>query len=86
VVYTYIPLLVKGLHSPPKPLLFRSSSPSALEGLGKKHDGFCVGFGHPFCNTPPSSSSKLPKLNFPSFDEENPKLWISLCEDYFDMY
>jgi hypothetical protein len=43
-------------------------SPLALEGLGKQHDGFCVGFSHLFRNTPPSSSSKLPKMNFPSFD------------------
>ena len=40
--------------------------------------GFCVGFGHPeLGNILPSSSSKLPKMNFPSFDGENPKLWIS---------
>jgi hypothetical protein len=29
---------------------------------------------------------KLPKLNFPTFEGENPKLWLSRCEDYFDMY
>jgi len=29
---------------------------------------------------------KLPKLHFHRFDGENPKLWISRCEDYFDMY
>jgi hypothetical protein len=29
---------------------------------------------------------KLPKLNFPTFDGDNPKLWLSRCEDYFDMY
>jgi hypothetical protein len=28
----------------------------------------------------------LPKLQFPSFDGENPKLWQSRCEDYFHMY
>jgi hypothetical protein len=33
-----------------------------------------------------SSYSKLPKLNFPTFDGESPKLWISHCEDYFDLY
>ena len=31
-------------------------------------------------------SSKLPKLNFPTFDGENPKLWLNRCEDYFDLY
>lgn len=29
---------------------------------------------------------KLPKLDFPAFDGKNPKLWISRCETYFDMY
>lgn len=28
----------------------------------------------------------LPKLHFPSFDGENPKLWQSRCEDYFLIY
>jgi hypothetical protein len=29
---------------------------------------------------------RLPKLNFPKFESENPKLWISRCENYFEMY
>lgn len=29
---------------------------------------------------PQYSSSKLPKMNFPGFDGENPKLWIHRCE------
>jgi hypothetical protein len=29
---------------------------------------------------------RLPKLNFPKFDGDNPKLWLSRCEDYFEMY
>jgi len=33
-----------------------------------------------------ANSSRLPKLPFPSFDGPNPKLWISRCESYFDMY
>lgn len=32
------------------------------------------------------SSGKLPKLNFPMFDGDNPKLWISRSEDYFDLF
>lgn len=28
----------------------------------------------------------LPRLNFPSFDGDNPQLWKTLCENYFDMY
>jgi hypothetical protein len=37
-------------------------------------------------DAPRSNSSKLPKLNFPVFDGESPKLQISRCEDYFDLY
>jgi hypothetical protein len=33
-----------------------------------------------------NSTSKLPKLNFPEFTGDNPRLWISRCENYFDMY
>jgi hypothetical protein len=29
---------------------------------------------------------KLPKMNFSKFEGENPKLWKSRCESYFDMY
>ncbi|PUZ69773.1 hypothetical protein GQ55_2G138300 [Panicum hallii var. hallii] len=29
---------------------------------------------------------KLPKVPFPIFDGENPKLWISRCEKYFVIY
>jgi hypothetical protein len=32
------------------------------------------------------SLGNLPKLHFPSFDGENPKLWQSRCEAYFCMY
>ncbi|CAO2151592.1 unnamed protein product [Urochloa humidicola] len=32
------------------------------------------------------NSSKLPKLNFPVFDGENPKLWLSRSVDYFELY
>lgn len=31
-------------------------------------------------------TGRLPKLSFPRFDGDNPCLWHSLCEDYFDMY
>lgn len=32
------------------------------------------------------STSKLPKMNFPRFEGENPRLWKSRFENYFDMY
>jgi hypothetical protein len=33
-----------------------------------------------------NSTGRLPKLNFLEFSSDNPKLWISRCESYFDMY
>ena len=35
---------------------------------------------------PNQSNDKLPKLNFPKFDRENPRLWLRNCTDYFEMY
>lgn len=32
-----------------------------------------------------SSTGKIPKLNFPAFDGDNPKLWISRAQDYFEL-
>lgn len=29
---------------------------------------------------------KLPKMHFPQFSGDNPQLWCSHCESYFDMY
>ena len=31
-------------------------------------------------------SPPLPKLDFPKFDGENPRLWRDRCEMYFDVY
>jgi hypothetical protein len=33
-----------------------------------------------------ASQGRLPKLQFPTFSGENPQLWRSRCENYFDMY
>lgn len=33
-----------------------------------------------------SGTNKLPKLNFPTFNGENLKLWMRRAEDYFDLY
>lgn len=32
------------------------------------------------------NSHRLPKFNFPTYDGDTTKLWISQAEDYFDMY
>lgn len=31
------------------------------------------------------SSGRIPKLNFPSFVGDNPRLWLSRCKDYFEL-
>jgi hypothetical protein len=33
-----------------------------------------------------ANMGQLPKLHFPKFDGDNPKLWQAKCENYFDMY
>lgn len=38
---------------------------------------------HPFHPIAPELLGKLPKLPFPVFDGDNPRLWISRCETYF---
>jgi hypothetical protein len=44
--------------------------------------------GHRWRTSSSSSagSGRLPKMNFPQFDTENPKLWLTRCEDYFELY
>jgi hypothetical protein len=32
------------------------------------------------------SLGRLPKMHFPKFDGDHPKLWQSRCENYFEMY
>lgn len=33
-----------------------------------------------------SGTGRMPKLDLPYFDGNNPKHWITLCEDYFNLY
>jgi hypothetical protein len=33
-----------------------------------------------------SSQGRLPKIQFPVFNGEDPQLWKSRCESYFEMY
>jgi hypothetical protein len=45
------------------------------------------GYAARFANSAGSGGSgRLPKLNFPSFNGENPKLWLSRSIDYLEMY
>jgi hypothetical protein len=65
----------KGMHrSASTRLPFHGSSPQDTFG-GQSHRSSGVG-----------SLGNLPKMQFPLFDGENPKLWQSRCEDYFLMY
>jgi hypothetical protein len=69
-------------HPDPHPKLLRSYSSSALmagvpggSGGADAYRDFWDG-----------SREHIPKMNFPPFDGENPKLWLGRCLDYFDMY
>jgi hypothetical protein len=46
---------------------------------------FTNGCPNPNCNAR-LSMGRLPKIDSPKFDGENPKLWQSRCEIYFEMY
>jgi uncharacterized protein YoxC len=73
-VMSYTQLPVKGT----------SSYPYALHGCDASQFGshrFLSSSGNAMSN----STGHWPKLPFPKFDGENPKLWQSRCEDYFDM-
>jgi hypothetical protein len=47
-------------------------------------------FAHQHDTLPPDNESsdngRLPKLNFPNYEGETTRLWISQAEDYFEMY
>ncbi|WVZ88557.1 hypothetical protein U9M48_035065 [Paspalum notatum var. saurae] len=72
----------KGMTDPPHPNLPRSNS---LPHFGL-HDG-SDSFSHTVrTNSPEHQSGRLPKLNFPCFDGENPRLWLRHSKDYFELY
>jgi hypothetical protein len=73
---TYTQILGKGMSGDPPPLP-RSNDVCNSE-LGGNNGG-CFGRSG-------NSTGKLPKLNFPEFTGDNPRLQISRCENYFDMY
>jgi hypothetical protein len=88
------PLPVKGtsdlkphLFPQPNPRLRRSLSSSQLDTHGCLFSGTVEGIHDRHTQLGPQySSSKLPKFNFPVFNGENPKLWITNFEDYFELY
>ena len=88
------PLPVKGTldfksHPFPKPIprLRRSLSSPQIATADRLFVGDIEGVRDRYTQLDPQySSSKLPKFNFPVFSGENPKLWITNCEDYFELY
>jgi hypothetical protein len=77
-VYTFTHDPVKGtVHSPQ--FLSRTNYTPELHA---PRDPFASSFGQ----TSRNAIGKLPKVNFPKFEGENPKLWQSRCENYLDMY
>jgi hypothetical protein len=76
-VYTHTHDLVKGTIPTPPPMFlvpFESTEGESARFTPNFSSGSRVPFG------------KLPKINFPMFDGENPKLRQSRCENYFEMY
>lgn len=69
----------------PNPLSRSRVCPHTLPPL---HRSNSRSFGNSHDNSPHDSVNlgKFPKLHFPVFEGENPKLWLSRCEDYFEMY
>ena len=59
-----------------------SSAPSKLHGTASD---LIQAHNHPpdLAHNP---TGKLPKMNFPSFDGTDLRLWITCAEDYFQMY
>jgi hypothetical protein len=79
VVSTLIHSPVKGEHpippSPPPPVT--TVKPFHVHDSSSNSDTLGVQ-GH--------SNSKIPKVDFPKFDGDQPKLWLSDCLDYFNSY
>jgi hypothetical protein len=74
-VFTQSHDLVKGTYRP-RPFSVPPHASSTFGGhIEQKHN---------YSKT--SQFGRLPKLHFPKFEHENPKLWISRCENYFAMY
>jgi hypothetical protein len=78
-VYTQTHDPIKGtlLHPPPPNSPSRSTSKPCSDPFAFTHQS---GQGHKCC------MGKLPKIKFSKFDGENPRLWKSRSENYFDMY
>jgi hypothetical protein len=75
VVTTLVHSPVKGEHlifPPPNPV---HKFPSADTHMSESDPAQVGGIGH--------DHNKIPKVDFPKFDGDQPKLWLSNCIDYF---
>jgi hypothetical protein len=69
---------------PPVKGAFRLPTPPTID-LDTSHVPRPKHFAHPV-GSGGGGQGRLPKLNFPSFDGTDPKLWLSRCVDYFELY
>ncbi|CAN6343657.1 unnamed protein product [Urochloa humidicola] len=81
-VYAQIHSQNNGMFSEPKKPVHRSSSQPLLSAQIGSHSYL----SHFQFHATESNIGRLPKLNFLVFEGENPKLWISHSQDYFDLY
>jgi hypothetical protein len=80
-VYTHIYDPTKGTFYPPPPPL---ENPKSI-GNASLASGHTVSSQGTMGLGAKHLLGKLPKMNFSKFEGENPKLWKSRCESYFDM-
>lgn len=78
-VLTYLPDPQKGMHH-------SSFTPICPSGRGHMPQIDTCDTRLRYSDSGFHALGKLPKLTFPVFDGDNPRLWISRCESYFDMY
>jgi hypothetical protein len=78
VVSTLVHSPVKGEHPLPKPPFPHSFGFPKPVGLSSDNQSWEEGRKSGF--------NKFPKVNFPVFDGEQPKVWLRDCLDYFELY
>jgi hypothetical protein len=79
-VFTHIHDPVKGTVHP------QSLPPKFLSHIESMHRSESFRFSSSPGQESRSQMGKLHKINFPKFEGDNPKLWQSRCENYFEMY
>jgi hypothetical protein len=57
-----------------------------LGGAGGGGLGGASGGRHHYANTDNGSHSQMPKMNFPRFSGEHPRIWRDQCLDYFRVF